>query len=164
MSSCPKNPCSQTIVCPLLCENCLSSVLRYAGFLAKCCGARLLVTNVVAGAAGSEEDAGLSSGRDLDSLPVRPYRQLDGLQYERFELTGDPVAGIAQFVKEVQADLVVLGNDVGNEGKPALGQLTLRIMNHLPCTVVVVKDQVNSTRSAQAGDATPNAISPNGVT
>ena len=153
------NPYPKTIVCPLLRENCLSAVLRYAGFLAKCSGARLLIANFVPEAAEKESHR---DARCLD-LAGRQLPQLEDVHYERFELTGEPVACVCQFVKEKEADLVVLGNDVGDEGKPALGQLTRQIVDNLSCTVMVVKDNVNVPLSATAVKASPNSISPNCV-
>ena len=76
------------------------------------------------------------------------------------QLSGEPMESVCQFAKEKEADLVVLGNDVGKEGTPALGQLTRQIVDRLPCTVVVVKDQVNASRSVDAAEQRPSADRP----
>ena len=151
------NPYPRTIVCPLLRENCLSAVLRYAGFLAKCTGARLLVANLRDSAAAGQ------SKREACQLVPEAMRclNLDDVHYECIELDGEPVSSICAFTKERDADLVVLGNDVGEEGTPALGQLTRKIVDGLPCTVVVVKDEVQTSFSVESENAKQINTTPN---
>ena len=151
------NPYPRTIVCPLLRENCLSAVLRYAGFLAKCTGARLLVANLHDGAAAGQ------GKREACRLVPEAMRclNLDDVHYECFEVDGDPVSCICAFARERDADLVVLGNDVGEEGTPALGRLTRQIVDGLPCTVVVVKDEVRTPFSVESANAKQINTTPN---
>ena len=151
------NPYPRIIVCPLLRENCLSAVLRYAGFLAKCTGARLLIVNLQDAAA-----AGLSQREARRLVPeAMRYLKLDDVHYECFELVGEPGSCICDFAMDKRADLVVLGNDVGAEGTPALGQLTQRIVDGLSCTVVVVKDKVQVPLSVNPANTSPSNVAPN---
>jgi nucleotide-binding universal stress UspA family protein len=149
-------PHPKTIVCPLLCDNCLSTVLGYAAFLAKCFQAKLVITTIVV---NREQAANPDCHAQwLDQIENLKLPQLQGVPYELVELSGEPTK-ICQFVNDKQADLVVLGNDVGNEGSPALGQLTRRIVDDLPCTVVVVKNRVRAPQVPTTVQTTTNTQS-----
>ena len=140
------NPYPQTIVCPIFCEGCLDATLRYAAFLAKWSGARLLVVTMNDGPRSHDEPGEpgasvrrLDSRDDEDHPDNDHFPELQDVVYERYELVGEPISGLHDFVERVEADLVVIGNDIGIEHTATLGRVTQSIANCVACNVVLVK-------------------------
>ena len=134
------HPYPRTIVCPIFSEACLGATLRYAAFLATWSGARLLIVTMKDGPRSPEAPGEPEAQvQRLHAPDDAHFPELDEVIYERFELQGEPVSGLNDFVQNVDADLVVVGNDIGFEQGSALGRITQGIANCLECNVILIK-------------------------
>jgi nucleotide-binding universal stress UspA family protein len=137
-------PYPRTILCPFFDPGHSKESLRCAGVLAKTFGARLILLQIVDVARRSRHAPGTpdSSIRRLNWLDDSAHPILKETRYERFELRGEPVTGIRNFALDFDADIVVLANDIAFDEQAALGPQTRRIVDSLPCAVMIIKEPI----------------------
>ena len=145
----------RTIVC-LTFSSSHHAALRCAGVLAKSFGSRLLVLDIVEGTKRSITSPGTPDYRirRRECLSEWDAVLLEGANHECYELRGEPICGIRDFAMEHGADIVVVGNDSEFEGLAALGPWTRRIVESLPCAVMIVKTPIRETLASDDGAPT----------
>jgi nucleotide-binding universal stress UspA family protein len=90
------------------------------------------------------KDSGPIDGKDTPGR-VDAQRAMDAMvstiasdTYTTHALPGDPVNAILSVAKEVDADLIVVGNKGMKGAKRVLGSVPNDIAHHAPCAVVIV--------------------------
>ncbi len=146
-------PCLRTIVCPVGPGEIPAAVLCYAGFIARCSGARLSLLRLASDHVPATVTGEVPrSVRRLEKVELGVFPQLEDVNVEQFELTGEAAIGIHDFVLEHKADTVILTNDLGATGEVTLSDLSRRVVEILPCTTVIVKDPKRPIKFVAASD------------
>ncbi|HEY3131407.1 MAG TPA: universal stress protein [Acidobacteriota bacterium] len=98
----------------------------------------------------SPEELFLEDRKQLDALI--PYNMRRRLNIEKVALTGAPAKVIADFAREKEADLIVVGTH-GRKGldRIFMGSTAENLLRHAPCQVLVVKQK--APRKAAAAKA-----------
>lgn len=143
----------RTIVSPLFGEN-SNGALQAAAFMAKAYGARLLVVRVGDDRRTTESPGTPDYQIQRIDLPNRfVINELEDVNYEEYRLTGEPITGLRDFVLKTDGDLAIVDNDLRFDGA-ALSNTARRLLETLPCSVLLIKSAVELDGSPTRPDGT----------
>jgi nucleotide-binding universal stress UspA family protein len=142
----------QTILCPVDHSRASRRGLENAIRLARACGGRLVVLSVVPEAswltaavetgklAGASEEYDRNWRAEFEQMLAEI--EFGDVPWEREVRTGRVHEAINLAARDHHADLIVMGS-IGRTGlaRVLLGSVTRRMLQHLPCSLLVVRDQ-----------------------
>jgi nucleotide-binding universal stress UspA family protein len=142
----------RSVLCPVDHSRLSRRALEDAVQLARAFGGRLVVLSVIPDVSwltAAVETGQLSDAKlEHEAQWVKEFDEFlagvsfDGVEWEREVRHGSPHEQIAAAAKERRADLLVMGA-TGRTGivRVLLGSVTRRVLKHLPCSLLLVKDE-----------------------